>query len=131
MRLYVDEDVARVVAVSLTQTHDVFYVESSAARSRTDAWHLRQASIESRVLITLNHKDFRFLHRVWTSMRLFAPIHTRHGGILTATRAPKSQEPWLAALESMLTGDEDLAGRLLVWHPASNEWREDDWRPDD
>ena len=64
-------------------------------------------------------------------MRLFAPIYTRHAGILTVTRMPRDSEAWVQPILRLLEGGESLSGRLLLWHAERSEWREDAWRPDD
>ncbi len=130
MQLYVDEDVAREVALGLRDTHDVIYVPEGPNRAKSDAWHLQQASIALRVLVTVNHNDFKFLHRVWTSMRVFGVTHSRHAGIITATRRPNEASVWIGAINKLLQEEDTLGGRLLVWH-ATDGWREDDWRPDE
>ena len=130
VRLYVDEDVAVAVAHALQESHDVTYVNETADRRKTDAWHLRRASGDERILVTVNHNDFKFLHRVWTSMRVFGVTDSQHYGILTVTRTPKSPEGWVEAINAELTDRQSIAGQLLVWHDKAG-WREDEWRPDD
>ena len=130
MRLYVDEDVALEVALGLRETHDVLYVNETADRRKTDAWHLAKAATDERVIVTNNHNHFRFLHRVWTSVRIFGAFESRHAGILTATRTPNEPGRFVAAINRELVSRPSIAGQLLVWHDVVG-WREDDWRPDD
>jgi Domain of unknown function (DUF5615) len=130
VRLYIDEDVSAEIANQLSSDHDVMYSAHSSAKRRTDAWHLQLASVEQRVLLTHNASDFRFLHRIWTSMRAFLAVQTQHAGILT-TAGQVTAAAWIPPLRDKLNAGEDLAGRLLVWQPASGSWLEDKWRPDE
>src|SRR5438874_11380131 len=109
MRLYIDEDVSAEIANQLSSQHDVMYSAHSSAKHITDAWHLQFASVEQRVLLTHNASDFRFLHRVWASMRAFLAVHTRHAGILT-TAGQVTPAAWIPALRDMLSAGDDLAG---------------------
>jgi hypothetical protein len=132
LRLYLDENVPRAVCLGLQGDHDVYYVaDHDDARSRSDAWHFRQASSGARTLITINHADFRFLHRVWTSLRFFGVVAGSHSGILTTTRSPRNTARLLSAMSDRLAIGDILADRFLVWHSDRDEWREDPWRPDD
>ncbi len=129
--LYVDEDVSREYVVALESSgHDVAYAVDEGESARSDAWHLHQAAIQGRTLITFNERDFRFLHRLWTSLKTFDVMEREHAGILTATRQLEASA-WLPALEELLIGNQELPGRMLVWSPTRAEWREDDWRPED
>ena len=130
MRLYIDEDVSREVVTALEDAHDVTYSAHAEHKSKTDAWHLQQASVEQRVLLTHNASDFRFLHRVWTTMRAIHAVASRHAGIL-ATSGNVPTEQWIGALRVRLSGNEDFGGRLLIWDGANERWLEDKWRPDD
>ena len=55
--IYIDEDVPKEIADALSAEHDVIYVPATEYRGHTDAWHLRQASIERRLLVTYNQSD--------------------------------------------------------------------------
>ncbi|MHB8377889.1 MAG: DUF5615 family PIN-like protein [Dehalococcoidia bacterium] len=130
MRLYIDEDVSREVVTALEHEHDVTYSAHAEHKSKTDAWHLQQASVEQRVLLTHNASDFRFLHRVWTTMRIIHAVASRHAGVLM-TSGKVSTEQWIRALRGKLSVGEDFGGRLLIWDGANERWLEDKWRPDD
>ena len=126
-----DEDQSRELVDLLNRNdHDVKYAVDIGARGRTDAWHLQQASIQNRILVTFNGSDFRYLHKLWTSLRTFEVMMRKHAGILTT---PKQLEPgaWLPALDKLLTTDPDLSGKMFMWHPTKAEWREDAWRPEE
>ncbi len=99
-RLYVDEDLANFVAPLRGDGHDLLFAEQAGAR-RPDPWHLQRASIERRIFLTFNERDFRYLHRLWTSLRAFEVLGTDHGGILTAT-AQLEPGVWLPALRVLL-----------------------------
>jgi len=129
VRLYLDEDMANFLPQLRSIGHDVrFAAEVGAARS--DLWHLRQASIDRRVLITFNERDFRQLHRLWTSLRTLELMDSPHEGILTAT-AQVGSNAWLLEIDQLLAIQPELVGRMLTWHPAKQEWREDRWRPEE
>lgn len=127
-RFYLDEDLANFVAPLRDDGHDVLFAGQSGA-GRTDAWHVQRASVEQRVLVTVNERDFRYLHRLWTSLRAFAVLRTDHAGILTAT-AQLEPTAWLPALHELLVAEPELTRRMLVWHASKQEWREDAWRPE-
>jgi hypothetical protein len=128
-RFYLDEDLANFVAPLRDYGHDVLDARQSGA-NRTDAWHLQRASVEERLLVTFNERDFRYLHRLWTSLRAFAVLHSDHAGILTAT-AQLEPTTWLPALQRLIGAEPELTGRMLVWHAGKQEWREDAWRPEE
>jgi hypothetical protein len=128
-RFYLDEDLANFVAPLRDDGHDLLFAGEAGAR-RPDPWHLQRASVEGRIFLTFNERDFRYLHRLWTSLRAFAVLRTDHGGILTAT-AQLEPRVLLPALRDLLAAQQELKGRMLVWHPARQEWREDRWRPQD
>ncbi len=124
--LYVDEDQSReFVELLRARGHDVAYPPETGAAGRTDAWHRQRASVEQRVLITFNDRDLRFLHRLWTSLRVVHAVGTRHAGILTST-AQLAPSSWLPAVSELLASGLPLAGRMLIWRPSPAEWREDD-----
>lgn len=127
MRLYADEDVERAIVTALRATHDVLSVVETAYRRRSDAWHLKRASDEQRVLITFNVSDYRFLHRVWTTLFING-IGNLHHGILTVPKTLKAAaiEPIAAVLDS----PRDFTGRFLFWNPVVQDWAEDAWRPE-
>ena len=127
-RLYVDEDLANFVVPLREAGHDVLSARESGAE-RSDPWHLRQASVDGRTLATFNERDFRYLHRLWTSLRAFHVMDVQHSGIVTAT-AQLEPPAWLPALNELFGADEDMTGRMLTWHPGRHEWREDRWRPE-
>ena len=118
------------VCLVVSRGNNVVYAVDTGAKARTDAWHLQQATIQDRILVTFDERDFRYLHKLWTSLRTFEVMTRKHAGILTAT---KQLEPsaWLPTLEELLTTESDLAGRMLIWSPARAEWREHDWRPEE
>ena len=129
--LYADEDLSRkFVDILDGRGHDVVYAVDTGATARTDAWHLQQASVQDRVLITFNERDFKYLHRLWTSLRIFELMTRQHAGILTAT-AQLEPSAWLPALEELLTTDPNLSGKMFIWSPTKAEWREDAWRPEE
>ncbi len=128
-RLYLDEDLANFVSRLRDSGHDVQFAGDVGA-ARSDPWHLQRASSEGRLLITFNERDYRYLHRLWNSVRAFQVTSTQHGGILTAT-AQLAADAWLPAIDELLTTERELAGRLLAWHASLQKWREDRWRPED
>ena len=129
--LYADEDLSREFVDLLdARGHDVVYAVDTGAKARTDAWHLQQAAVQDRMLITFNERDFRYLHRLWTSLRIFEVMTRKHAGILTAT-VQLEPSAWLPTLEELLITESDLSGRMLIWSPTKTEWREDAWRPEE
>jgi uncharacterized protein DUF5615 len=128
VRLYADEDISKAIVDGLRAEHDIVFVTETKHREHSDAWHLMQATLEGRVLLTFNHTDYKFLHRVWTSAFNFDIDKRTHGGILTATRTVTA-EAWLPALQRVF-GGRDLAGRLHLWHEKTDKWAEDAWRPE-
>ena len=128
-RLYIDEDLANFVSPLRADGHDVLFAREKGAH-RSDAWHLYQAAIERRVIITFNERDFRYFHRLWTSLRVFELMRTQQAGIVTAT-AQLEAKVWVPALHQLLIAEVELPGRMVVWHPSREEWREDRWRPEE
>jgi len=62
MRLYLDEDCAEALLVSLLQQagHDVQTHADAGLASAHDSVHLKHATREDRVLLSRNHDDSRF-----------------------------------------------------------------------
>jgi hypothetical protein len=126
--LYLDEDLANFAQPLLDIGH-----RSALARDvgpgRTDAWHLTTAAKQQRILVTFNERDYRYLHRLWTSLRIFGLFSRKHFGILTAT---KQLDPvtWVPAIHSLLETGQETQERMWIWHPTHEEWREDAWRPE-
>lgn len=129
VRLYADEDVSRQIVRLLESTHDVFDPLKQGDAGHSDIWHLREASQDRRILLTVNLHDYRFLHRVLTTRAVFSS-DSSHAGILSVVGTPDASA-WSIAIESILGEEATLAGRLLVWHGASQGWREDAWRSDE
>ena len=128
-RLYLDEDMANFGTPLRDAGHEVLVAGERGAR-QSDPWHLQRASTERCILLTFNASDFRYLHRLWTSLRLFHVMSTDHAGIVTAT-AQLEPSVWLPAIDALLTTEEELTGRMLVWHPSKQEWHEDKWRSEE
>jgi predicted nuclease of predicted toxin-antitoxin system len=66
MRLYLDEDCAEALLVSLLQQagHDVQTHADAGLASAHDPVHLKHATREDRVLLSRNHDDFKELHEL-------------------------------------------------------------------
>jgi hypothetical protein len=127
MRLYADEDVELAIVDGLRAAHDVVAVVETPYRRRSDAWHLKRASDEERILITFNVSDYRFLHRVWTTLHINGIAGT-HSGILTAPKTMKAAA--LEPLRAVFDSNRNLTGRFLFWNPVVKDWAEDAWRPE-
>lgn len=128
--MYVDENVSAEVVTALANEHDVAYLAHTEHKTRTDAWHLQQASAADRILLTHNASDFRFLHRIWSTLRTIHAVDSQHAGVLTTSRMIPAGT-WLSVLRARLALDEEYAGRFLTWDQANARWVEDKWRPDD
>ena len=126
--LYLDEDLANFVQPLRDAGHTVVRADD-VGPGRTDAWHLATASKQQRILAAFNDRDYRYLHRIWTSLRIFGLFSRQHGGILTAT-AQLEPGAWLPAIEELLQSGQPIQQRMWTWHPAADEWREDRWRPE-
>ncbi|MEX2226396.1 MAG: DUF5615 family PIN-like protein [Dehalococcoidia bacterium] len=131
-RLYIDENVGNFASPLRAQGLDVLsVVEDSNRRSRTDAWHFREAVDQRRILITFNRRDFDYLHKLWTTLHALRLVDEPHPGILTATPARNlTPETWLPNLIDRL-GSDVIPGRLLRWNPGSGKWQTDQRRSED
>lgn len=129
VNLYADEDVALDVVEYLRREHDVSYPRDEATTARSDAWHLRQATRQSRIFVTVNHTDYKFLHRVLTTNVMFGVMEKSHAGILSVTQRP-DPTAWTDAINTFIRSTPDVAGRLYVWHARDDEWLQDQWRPE-
>lgn len=130
MRLHIDEDVAAEIVAELRRSHDCLYPQEQARKGQSDVGQLHEASRGGRILITVNDRDFRFIHRTIVTVRRFDGDVGLHSGILTVTRRPEPV-PWARAIDRILRERDSLVGRFLIWHPDKDRWDEDDWRPDD
>jgi hypothetical protein len=131
MNLYADEDLDRQLVDRLRESHDILFVtEDANRRQKSDAWHLGQAADASRVLLTFNEHDYRFLHRVWTTSWVIGATTRRHAGIISVTRRV-TPEGWIDPLLRLFDSTDDFRGRMMVWHHVGLKWDEDAWRPND
>jgi hypothetical protein len=130
--VYVDEQLGHFAVPLAAAGHDVVFAGDAGRAGRTDAWHFRQALEQQRVLITFNRRDFEYLHKLWTTLVILGSAHADHSGVVTSTPT-KTFTPaeWLpVVLDRLRTGD-IRPGHLLRWISATNEWREDDTRPEE
>jgi len=126
--LYLDEDLANFAQPLLDVGHRSVLARD-VGLGRTDAWHLATASRQQRILVTFNKNDYRYLHRLWTSLRIFGLFSRKHTGILTAT-AQLEPNVWVQAIDDLLQSGQPTQERMWLWYPSKEEWREDDWRPE-
>jgi len=89
LNLYLDECVPPSIEAYL-RIHDPLqrYINriqhaSQTARGASDAYQLKLAS-NSHVLVTVNIKDFVWLHRQWRTPHAWSILHETHKGILAA-----------------------------------------------
>jgi uncharacterized protein with PIN domain len=71
-KLYLDEHLGDLADDLRATGHDVIAASEPGRRQRTDAWHVREAVSEWRVLLTLNRSDFLYLHQLWTTLETMA-----------------------------------------------------------
>lgn len=126
--LYLDEDLTNFEPGLRAAGHQV-RLASDAGPGRTDVWHLNRAAHDQRILITFNYRDYRYLHRLWTSVWSLGIFSRLHGGIISATRQLDA-DVWIPTIDRLLREDANVRGRMLTWHEAAQSWREDDWRPE-
>ncbi len=126
--LYLDEDLANFVQPLQDGGHQV-ELARDVGPGRSDAWHLTTASKRQRILITFDLRDYQYLHRLWTSLRIFGLNSRKHFGILTAT-GQLEPNAWVPAIDSLLRTDQPTAERMWIWSPSRERWREDQWRPE-
>ena len=124
--LYLDEDLANFEGGLRGAGHNI-RLANEVGPGRTDVWHLNRASRDGQILVTFNERDYKYLHRLWTSVWSLGIFSRLHAGIITATR---QLEPdlWIPAIDQLLREDAKMNGRMLVWSQAAQRWREDDWR---
>jgi predicted nuclease of predicted toxin-antitoxin system len=111
-RLYSDADITPIVARLLREAgYDAVSCHDIGAQYESDEWHLRHATVEGRVLITYNVKDF--IH--WATV--FAERDEPHAGILASYKQYNNDElgAFLGVLLSFLHDRtaEDLSNVLL------------------
>ena len=126
--LYLDEDLANFVQPLRDGGHQV-ELARDVGPGRTDAWHLTTASKRQRILITFNLRDYRYLHRLWTSLRIFGLFSSKHFGILTAT-GQLEPRTWVLTINDLLGTGQPTEERMWIWSPSRDQWSEDEWRPD-
>jgi hypothetical protein len=101
-------------------------------RGRTDAWHFREALADQRIILTWDKRDFEYLHRLWTTLRIMGVVTRGHLGILTK-EAPRSfrEADWIQLAVERLETPGDFGGRMFVWHQHTGRWEEDQWKPEE
>lgn len=129
MELYADENMPAAAVAALRIRHDVYYPQELGDKGGSDSWHLREAARLRRALVTVDYRDFRFIHRVLTTVWNFDVLEAAHNGILTVTHQPDFDE-WLRAIEELVARRTEFSGRLFVWNTHTRNWDEDDWRPE-
>ena len=112
IRLYLDEDVAPVVAAALRRRgFDAISVHDLARWGRSDREQLAYAAADGRALFTFNAADFLRLHREWLASG------RSHGGIIVAEQAPVGEiTRRLLKLLNRVTADE-MCGQIY-WLPG-------------
>lgn len=104
-RLFSDEDFPRPAVEELRHLgHDVLRMEEIglAGQGIKDEVVLERGSLDLRIVLTINHRDFVRLHRTVA----------HHAGIISCTA--DTDFPALAArIHAALAGEESLDGRLM------------------
>lgn len=131
-RLYLDEHLGGFLDEVRNQGHDAIAATEEGRRGRTDSWHFQEALQASRIILTWNKRDFEYLHRLWTTLRILGLVASDHSGILTK-EAPRtlSEVDWLAEVMRKLQTSDVLDGRMLVFHQHTRRWEEDKWKPEE
>ena len=88
-RVYLDEHLGGFIEEFRRREHDVIAATEEGRRGRTDTWHFREALEDQRIILTWDKRDFEYLHRLWTTLRIMGVVTTGHPGILTK-EAPRS-----------------------------------------
>jgi len=102
--------------------------------AKSDAWHLKEAMAEQRVVITLNRSDFLYLHQFWTTLCTFKLAQPHHSGILTTIQSGYWTRPeWLNAIRAKLNQPDELVGRMSAWLRTAGDdrWLWEQWKPDE
>lgn len=124
-RFYVDADIGRVAVNSLSRAgHDVEYSIDAGFGQEPDPFHLRHASAENRILVSMNAQDFRTLHRLWKTLVHWGLMAAPHAGIVTASRRT-SEETLASAITLLLTLETHFIGRFFTWQVETGVWHED------
>jgi hypothetical protein len=126
---YLDEDLLNFVEPLRLAGHNIVHARD-VGPGRTDTWHLAAASRQQRIFVTFNDRDYRYLHRLWTSLRVLGLLSRKHSGILSVT-AQLEPSAWVPAIASFFDEGKPVHERMWTWHPAIPEWREDRWKPED
>jgi hypothetical protein len=115
-RFYVDEDVALLLAHSLSQAgHDALTTRDAGRLGAGDHLQFLYAVQERRILITHNVSDFSLLHLAWMAWPRDERAPQSHPGILVAAQEPA--ERVAAAIGGLLTRGGSLADSLYRWRP--------------
>jgi predicted nuclease of predicted toxin-antitoxin system len=114
IRLLLDEMIGAKIADQLrTRGYDVYsVVEHVELRSMPDADVLEMATLEDRVLVTLNIVDFQILDRAWASQGRI------HGGIVFISTAKYRQSRSFVGL--VVTALDHAAKEGQLPHPGSS-----------
>jgi len=124
-RLYIDANLGREVVRLLNRAgHETTYAIDLGYPDERDRFHLKQASAGAMALVTLNRNDFRFLHRLWSSLFDWEVLPVNHAGIVTASREP-DPAVWVAAIDELIRGGIDLPGQLFTWEVETGIWYRD------
>ena len=120
--LYLDEMLGEFVQPLVERGHDVVAATDPFRRSQPDAWHLRRAIDEARILLTRDRGDFEYLHDLWTALHLLGVVPESHSGILSMKGSDAST--WLDAIQARIIDVDGLTGQMLTWLPTQHEWQE-------
>ncbi len=126
-RLYLDEDVARLVANALRERgHDTQTTESRGLKGQSDPRQLLLAAREERIFITCNRRDFELLHEAWIlwPSEIYPNGGVDHSGILVIPNAGGgSATPHAESIDRFVRAQSLLSNRQY-WLKSDQMWHE-------
>lgn len=114
-RIYLDECASGADWLLRRAGHGVVLARAVLARGSSDPKQLFRATLDRRIFVTLNHRDFRLVHEAW----LLAG--GRHSGIISSRGQVADFEERVLALLAR-TPAEDFQDRLVIWDPTPHRW---------
>jgi hypothetical protein len=124
--LYLDEHLGDFAATLTADGFDVVFAGEEGRAQREDAWHFREALRDNRAIITLDKRDFSYIHKLWTTLYTLDVVDRPHAGILTAAVDSEfDRQGWLELVRLKLQDPDILRGRMLRWIPAGRRWKEE------
>ena len=119
-RFYLDADVPLLLTEELQRSgHDAVHVRDLGTSRQTDAFHLMNATLDQRILVVHNRRDYALLHDAWHRWSIVWGVEKPHAGILGLPQNPSAHELF-AAIEVFLLASLPIASAYYTFNRVTS-----------